>query len=290
MLPNPHDLENFLQVMITANMSRAAERMGITQPALSQSIKRLEQNLGQILFLRNKSGVIPTKAGEKLGARGKYLLEEWSKLADEIGKDETEIRGKFNLGVHTAVAQYTLEHFLPQLLIEYKNLEMRLFHDLSRKVTEDVVSFKLDFGIAVNPYPHPDLVIRELMRDEVAFWQAKKSTPNTLLESPACLLLMEPDLAQTQDLLKKMGKKKNPFKRTLTSSSLEVIAKLTAHGAGIGLLPARVAAAEGKKLELVDAKWPKFEDRICLVYRSDIQKSQAAKQIISFIQEHLKGY
>ncbi len=289
MLPNANDLENFLQVMQTLNMSRAAERVGITQPALSQSIKRLENNLGQNLFLRGKGGVKPTKAGDKLATRAKLLLEEWNKLTDEMGKDETEIRGKFNLGVHTAVAQYTLDKFMPKLLSDHKKLEFRLFHDLSRKITEDIVSFKLDFGIVVNPYPHPDLVIRELMKDEVSFWRAKKETLNNRPYNEECTLLIEPDLTQTQDLLKKISKKKVFYKRTLTSASLEVIAHLTACGAGIGLLPARVAAGEGKGIELVDKKWPKFDDRICLVFRADVQKSLAAKQIITFIQQQLKN-
>src|SRR5690606_30327455 len=112
------------------------------------------------------------------------------------------------------------------LLAKHKDLEFKLVHDLSRRVTEEVVSFKLDVGIVVNPFPHPDLVIKELFKDEVVFCRAKKKTPINDLESDDCVLIMEPDLVQTQDLISRAGRKKVLFRRTVTSSNLEVIKKL----------------------------------------------------------------
>ena len=69
------------------------------------------------------------------------------------------------------------------------------------------------------------------------------------------------------------------------SSNLEVIAQLTASGAGVGILPERVAKREpGYKLRPLFAKGPVFEDRVCLIYRPDAQRSQAAKTVMKAIE------
>ena len=67
------------------------------------------------------------------------------------------------------------------------------------------------------------------------------------------------------------------------SSSLEVVADLTAAGAGIGILPARVAKL--RKLRLLDKTLPIYKDRICLIYRVDYQRNKGSKTIIEAIRK-----
>ena len=292
MLPNANDLHSFLELTGTSNMSRAAERLGLSQPALSQAIKRLEESFGQALFIRSKSGVKLTKAGMKLAVKARSFLDEWQKLKDDALKDQQELRGRYTLGVHPSVALYTLKYFLPQILQHYSDLEIHLQHDLSRKIAEDVVSFKVDFGLVVNPFPHPDLVIRELFSDQVTFWKSKRETATNRWGEKDCVLLLQPELLQTRDLMAKIShgpKKKQLFGRTMTSTNLEVIARLTAEGIGVGILPTRVAHNENKNLELVDAKLPAFTDKICLVYRADAHQGQASKKMLATIFEELKA-
>jgi DNA-binding transcriptional LysR family regulator len=288
MLPNAADLSFFLEVANTGNMSRAAERLGVTQPALSQSMKRLETAFDQQLLLRGKGGVTLTKSGEKLftGARG--LLDEWERLKEDSARDAENLRGRYSLGLHSSVALYTVKHFVPQLLSQYPGLEFKLVHDLSRKITEDIISFKIDFGLVINPVSHPDLVIRELFKDEVCFWKSKKKTAANDMTSEDKVLIVEPDLSQSQDLLAKLAKKKITFKRIITSSNLEVIKELVISGAGIGILPGRVVGDDAKKLQVLGSQFPKFSDRLCLIYRADIQKSTASRQLTALIQEALR--
>jgi DNA-binding transcriptional LysR family regulator len=287
MLPNPNDLRFLIEVSNTLNLSRAAERLGVTQPALSQGMKRLEICLGQQILLRSKGGVALTKAGEKFCIKARTLLDDWELLKNDAQRDAEEIRGRYSLGMHASVALFTTPYFIPSLLEEYEDLEFHLAHDLSRKMTEDVISFKLDFAIVVNPVSHPDLVIRELFKDEVCFWKSKKTCKNNDIESEKKVLLVEPDLKQTQDLLGRL-KKKTQFGRTVSSDNLEVIKSLVINGAGIGILPGRVVGEDAKKLEIIEAL-PKFSDRICMIYRADMQKSLAARNLLRLIQEKLKG-
>lgn len=281
-LPSPSELNYFIEVANTLNLSRAAERLGVSQPALSLAIQRLESSFGVPLLVRTKSGVNLTTGGRKLVTQARSLLHEWERIRSEALKDETEISGRYTVGCHPSVALYSLPSVLPELLRSNPLLEFKLVHDLSRKITEEVISFKVDFGIVVNPVEHPDLVIKQLLKDEVSFWVSPARDVNH------DVLICDPELLQTQSLLKQLTKKAGAFKRTMTSSNLEVITELVAAGAGVGILPSRVASrvkSRGLKPFMADA--PKFYDRICLVYRADAQRSKSSRKIAALIEEKL---
>src|SRR5258708_6633375 len=134
MMPSNFDLQYFLEVAQTLNISRAAERLGISQPSLSLSIKRLESALGTALLVRSKSGVQLTQSGHKLTITARQLLGEWDKLLSETSRNDDTISGRYTIGCHSSVALYTLPHFLAKLLKDHPNLEIKLNHDLSRKI------------------------------------------------------------------------------------------------------------------------------------------------------------
>jgi LysR family transcriptional regulator, cell division regulator len=288
MMPSPTELHYFLEVSNTLNVSRAAERIGISQPTLSLAIQRLEHTCGTPLLIRTKSGVQLTHAGQKLVTQVRALLHEWEKIHSDISRDEDEIRGRYTIGCHPSVALFSLPLFLQQLLSAHPNLEVKLAHDLSRKITEDVISFKIDFGIVVNPWEHPDLVIRPLWKDDVVLWTSKK--PSALQDpfSGEGVLIADTDLIQAQTILKQLARHKIKFKRLVTSSSLEVISSLVASQVGLGILPTRVA----KNVLSFDIKpvkeSPVFHDRICLVFRADAQHSKANRLLARTIEEQLK--
>ena len=280
MLPSPAELQYFVEVASTLNVSRAAERLGISQPTLSLAIQRQEASFGEPLLIRSKSGVRLTQAGQKLVAQARGLLLDWEKIRGDALKDASEVSGRYTIGCHPSVALYSLPHFLPALIEQHQGLDVKLVHDLSRKITEDVVSFKIDFGIVVNPTEHPDLVIKLLCTDEVSVWGI---TP----ARNADVLICDPELLQTQSLLKQLAKKGLSFKRTITSSNLEVVTALTAAGVGAGILPARVATRISQ-LNLKRISDLKFHDRVCLAYRADAQKSKASRSLAKAIEDNIR--
>ena len=272
MIPSPSELQYFVEVASTLNISRAAERLGISQPSLSQAVRRLEDGLGVPLLIRGKAGVQLTRAGQRFVVQARHLLAEWDKLADQTLREETQVTGRYVIGCHPAVALYTLPHFLPRLVSEHPGLEVKLVHGLSRQVTDDIIGFKVDFGLVVNPTQHPDLVIKVLARDDVLLWTGPENAVKDVL-------ICDPDLLQTQAILKQLERKGLSFRRTLTSGSLEVIASLVASGAGTGILPTRIAQRDpGLGLSPL-AGSPRHQDRICLAYRADAQKSAASRTI-----------
>jgi LysR family transcriptional regulator, cell division regulator len=287
MFPSPSDLQYFIEVSHTLNISRAAERLGISQPTLTLAVKRLEHSFGVPLLIRSKSGVRLTQAGLQLVSQARLLLYEWERIRGDAIRNESEVRGRYLIGCHPSVAIYSLPDFLPELLQENPALEIKLVHDLSRKITEDVISFKVDFGIVVNPWDHPDLVIKPLLTDEITLWTGKKPSPLQDPSSGEGVLICDPDLVQSQVLMKQMAKREIIFRRIVTTSSLEVITALVSAGAGVGILPGRVAQAAGLKLLMKEA--PKFSDKICLIYRADAQRSKASRLVAKKIELQLSA-
>lgn len=259
MIPSPTDLKYFVEIAQTQNVSRAAERLGISQPSLSLAMQRLEQSVGAPLLLRSKRGVSLTQAGKQLLAQAKKLLQAWEEVRGAALSSMEEVQGSYTLGCHSSVAMHSLHGIIPALLAANPHLNLTLKHDLSRKIAEDVISMKVDMGIVVNPVQHPDLVIVPLCKDEFTLWRAQKVVAEDVLIS-------DTDLVQAQTLMKKLGREGIKIERLMTSGNLEVIADLTAHGAGYGLLPAQVANRARHKLTRVP-KAPVFYDEHCLVFR-----------------------
>jgi DNA-binding transcriptional LysR family regulator len=280
MMPMPADLNYFIEVANTLNISRAAERIGISQPSLTLAIQRLEHSIGAPILIRSKKGVTLTQAGKQLLVHARALLQHWDTVREGALASMSEIQGRYSLGCHASVALYSLPNLLPDVLEKHPNLEVKLTHDLSRKITERVIQMELDVGIVVNPVKHPDLVIRKLWDDEVTFWVGKGDRQIQDFRGGNAVLICDPDLIQTQDLVTKLKRSGIQYRRVLSSSSLEVITELTASGSGIGVIPGRVAGLTLRKGLRKVPKAPVFCDEICLIYRTE-NKSVGAVQYIA---------
>ena len=171
------------------------------------------------------------------------------------------------------------------MLSNYPKLEIHLKHDLSRKINEQLVNLSIDLGIVVNPFYHPDLIIRELFQDEVTFWSAKKLNNLNEIHNKEAVVIADPDLIQTQSLIKALKKQGISIQRMVTTTSLEVAANLALEGGGIAILPKRVACLYGgNKLQPVPSA-PIYHDQICLVYRHENRNIQAIQKIIDTIKK-----
>lgn len=270
---HPQDLKYFIEISKTLHLSRAAERLGLTQPSLSHCLKRMEDSVGHALFLRSKKGLTLTPAGQKLLQSAVTLLQHWEDVVHAAQAEATQVTGTIRIGCHSAVANYMLPRFLPQFLKQNSQVNFQLRHGLSRHMTEQVISGQLDVAIVVNPVKHPDLILKEVETDRVTLWKTKTCTNPDVL-------IVEPDLLQTQKLLNHFSSRGFRFSRIIESSSLEVISQLVNSGAGYGILPERVIraiAAEGL-ISVKDA--PEVKDRICLIFKSEFRKSKRGQELI----------
>lgn len=274
---HPEDLRYFKAISQTSNMTRASERLGVSQPTLTHAMKRLEAKLGCTLLIRSQSGVRLTKAGLRLLELADELESSWGRIRNLVSEEVELVEGTYTIGCHASVGLSTIHRFLGGLLREHPKLNIRLRHGLSREIVESISSNRLDLGIIANPMRLPGLTLSELCQERFALWKSPT------LKNPE-VLIYDPDLAQVEKLIDACSKKGITFRRHLHSSSLELTAKLTSEGAGIGILPERVLEEfGGHSCEPVEGA-PIVKDRICLVFKKENQTTAASTAIIKAIQ------
>ena len=274
MLATSTEIAYFVEVYQTRHVSKAAIRLGVTQPTLTLSLQKLEDKVGTKLFHRTKQGVVPTEQGTIFYRKSLTLLEYWGEIHRGILQSTSEIFGRFKVGCHQSVGAYTLPKLLNQLHKHAPGIEFELVHDFSRKITEGVISYNIDIGFVVNPTRHPDLVLKKLGDDRVLFW--KKRGASQLPEK----IFADRNLAQMQDILRKTHSKDFKSWKLISTPSLELIRTMTLSGQGIGILPERVAKADGADLVPYDSSLPTYEDKIFLAYRKDVLSSKAGRELI----------
>jgi DNA-binding transcriptional LysR family regulator len=270
------DLENFLEVANCRTMQEAAKKLGITQPALSESIKRLEADLKEVLLYRSRTGITLTPAGRaaRVHAKGALsLLSEVETIHDQWSSFGLRV---ITIGCHPTVASYCLPDALNRLRKVAPDYKISLKHDLSRNIQTSIQQGLVDVGIVVNPSPSPDLVIKKVGVDEVGVWAAHDGCDDRVF----CNL----ELIQTQSILRKW--KDQPVTK-INTDSLELIARLAGAGLGYGVLPARAVQLLRIGLKPVDTS-PVFQDSIGILHRPEFGKSNVERQVIQALQGGFK--
>tara|TARA_R110002124_G_scaffold149220_1_gene315054 strand:- start:202414 stop:203280 length:867 start_codon:yes stop_codon:yes gene_type:complete len=287
MFPSPSDILYFMEVAKTLNISRASERLGISQPSLSLAMQRLENIVGVELLIRNKQGVTLTKAGQQLFAQSGEFIQFWENVKSKTTASMSEVGGTYTIGCHASIAMHYLSKFLPKLMLEHPKLDIKIKHDLSRNITEEVISLKIDIGLVVNPVAHPDLIITPLNKGEVTLWtRAENPTKLQDFGEDISVLICDPNLIRSQIFMDQMKQNNITINRTIFSTDLDVIAELVSQGGGIGILPAHIAArAQNTLCRVKDA--PVFYDDHCLIYRienKNVKSIQVIKRAIKNIE------
>lgn len=274
MIPTSTEIKYFIEVYQSKHITRAALRLGVTQPTLTQAIKNIELKVGAPLFHRTKQGVQPTKVAAQFYTSVKNLNDCWNEIKIDIAKSTTELEGVFTIGCHQSVAAYVAPPLLKKIDIECPNLSIRFVHDFSRRITEKIVAFEVDIGFIVNPFKHPDLVFKKIGDDKVTFWRKKGAT-----KIPK-RIFADGQREQVEQLLGSTYK--NNFKdwKIVDSTSLEVVRTMVAEGLGVGVIPERVAMPDQYDLEIYNKSLPVRPDEIFLAYRKEVMSSKAAKELI----------
>lgn len=162
------ELQVFLTVAREGSFSRAAERLYRTQPAVSLAIRKLEDSLGQPLFVRGARPVRLTDAGTLLSEYAERLLN----LRDEVKKGLMDLegleRGELALGVNES-SIHALLPSLAKFREAHPGVHVRLHRMFSRDIPHEVVNYRLDLG-AVSYIPRDaQLQATEILKDELTF-------------------------------------------------------------------------------------------------------------------------
>lgn len=160
------ELQVFLTVAREGSFSRAAERLYRTQPAVSLAIRKLEESLGQPLFVRGSRPVRLTDAGSLLRDYAERLIN----LRDEVKKGLNELGGLTRGELSVGVNESSIHALLPALGIfrqQHPGVLIRVHRMFSRDIPHEVLNYRLDLG-AISFVPRdPQLQATEILKDEL---------------------------------------------------------------------------------------------------------------------------
>jgi DNA-binding transcriptional LysR family regulator len=267
------DLKNFIEVSAFSSLSLASRGMGITQPALSESIGRLEKDLGIKLFYRTKNGISLTPQGRKTLDKAQHIQN----TIHSLGSSEVETPTTVVLGCHAAVGSYFLPAFFSHIEKSAPGYKIQLKHDLSRNIQMEIQAGRIDVGVVVNAIPNPDLVMKKIAEDKICVWKAKSKTPQDQI-------IVDLSLFQSQNILKKWTQAP---KKILATESLDLIARMTHQGCGYGIIPKRIVDLLDLDLKLVP-NTPTYNDQLSVIHRPEFGKTPYEKGILSAIGQTFK--
>lgn len=152
------------------HMTRAAEELGVSQPALSAALRKLEEEIGTELFHRTGHGVEPTEAGRVFVEYAQVTLRAAERTSEAVRSLVGLERGSIRVGAGATATGYLLPSAIQAVRDEYPGLRFSIREAGSSQVAEGVISGELDLGIVTLPVVHPrgeELMVVHEIQDEL---------------------------------------------------------------------------------------------------------------------------
>lgn len=239
-----HQLRYVVAVAKTGNFSRAAEQCHVSQPALSQQIQKLEEELGEKLFDRSKREAKLTPHGSDFLRHAVLILEEAATAKREASDAKHLLRGTVKIGVLPTVAPYVLPHVLREFIEAYPGMEIVVQEDTTARLLAHVLAYELDFVLASHPIQDERLEVRSLFTEELLLalppghaLTKKKRILATDLEEERLIVMQEGHCLGDQ-VLRFCDRRDVRPKISFRSPQLETVQALVSGGLGISLIPA----------------------------------------------------
>lgn len=160
-------MRSLLAVVDAGSITAAADRLGLTQPALSRRIRQLEDQVGVLLLSRTRSGVTLTAVGELVCAEARVLVSRYDNLIQEVSAHQRLEKGTVRLGGGATVVSFVLPPAIANFQGDYPDVRFQLKEAGSREVEQDVVSGHLELGLVTLPVHQRELQVRPLMTDRI---------------------------------------------------------------------------------------------------------------------------
>ena len=129
------------------SITKAAQKLYLTQPSLSHCVMNIERQLGTRLFRRTSSGLVLTYAGEKYYRMACEVLRVYAAFESEINEESELLRGRITLGITNYLATDYLPRMLPAFHHEYPGIELRIAEETTDQMERSLMSGRLDFAI-----------------------------------------------------------------------------------------------------------------------------------------------
>ncbi len=165
---NLDHVRSFLEVIKRGSLSEAARTLGISQPAVSNQIKRLERELGVELLVRGERGVVSlTAAGEVFLAFAERVVAAYEEMLQRLNHLKEEVSGELVIAASTTPGEFVLPQLLSDFKARYPQVEAKVTIADTRDVVEKVLARECDIGFIGAPIEKPRLTLTPLIKDEI---------------------------------------------------------------------------------------------------------------------------
>jgi LysR family hydrogen peroxide-inducible transcriptional activator len=284
------ELKYIVAVARERHFGRAAEACFVSQPTLSVAIKKLEDELGTLLFERRSNEITLTPVGERIVAQAQRVLDDAAQIKEIAKQGKDPLNGPLRLGVIYTIGPYLLPALVRQLLKDAPKMPLLLNENLTVKLIEMVKNGEVDVAILALPLPDTGMMIQPVYDEPFTVaipkghpWAARKSIPSEDLKSETMLLLGTGHCFRDQVLevcpeLSRFSVAAEGMQKTFEGSSLETIRQMVASGVGVTVMPITSVPEKAPRDSLIDYKpfkAPAPDRRVVLMWRKSFTRAQA---------------
>lgn len=291
-------LAAFCAVVERKSFSQAAERLGVTQPAVSLQIRSLEQRLGRQLLDRSGRRVEPTEAGLRLYASAQRLLAaEESLLEDLAAGDEGVVSGTLELGASTGPGGTVVPVLLCEFQRQHPELRIRLSVYDTQTVVDQVADRQFELGIVGAGRRHRGVVFEPFFRDEVVLacpakhrFAGKTITLDQLKDEPLIVMQEGAGVRQViEDELRKAGTRLRDLDVRLELGLQESVRSAVLAGHGVTFISRLAIEADLEAGRIATARVRGLDPvrEIFVARAGGRSETRAARAFLAFAREHL---
>lgn len=298
MLMDTRQLAAFCAVVERKSFSQAAERLGVTQPAVSLQIRSLEQRLGRQLLDRSGRRVEPTEAGRRLYASAQRLLAAEEHLLEDLDTDdEGAVTGTLELGASTGPGGTVVPLLLCEFQEQHSEVRVRLTVSDTQTVVDRVAERELELGIVGAGRRHRGVAFEPFFSDEVVLacpaahrFAGKTITLDDLKGEKLIVMQEGAGVRQViEDELRKAGLRLRDLDVRLELGLQESVRSAVVGGHGIAFISRLAIEADLDAGRIATARVRGLDPvrEIFLVRASGRSETRVARAFVSFAHEHL---
>ena len=287
----------FCAALELGSFTAAAESLRVTQPAVAEQIRKLEQLLDTDLFVRAGRGVLPTEAARVFAEHAIRSLRALEDAAGSVGELTSLITGTVSLGVFSGPLAWRLEELVASFLTDYPNLTVRLIGRNSSAIVERVRGGELEAGLVLLPIDDDKLDVRPIVRDEVLYVSAdaartrRPATIEQLASTP--LIFYDAESADNDPIRRQLAERAQALGvRLRPHVEVELIdfaLRLVADGLGDTYLPSAYTHAPYYPSGLTTAPFkPALYDTFAIITRSGARLSPGVRQLVDALETHMR--
>lgn len=221
-----------------ANMRKAAEKLFVSQPALSQRLQNIEKYWGVSLFLRTQKGLVLTPSGEIVVNFAKSIIEKQNRVFEELQSLHTHVHGTLKIACASIVGQNWLPKVLKEFLRIYPSAKVSLITGWSSEILKSLYEGEVHIGI-IRGTTEWKGVKHHLFEDQLYLVDREIQKVEEVLETERPFIQFKSDSTYYQEIQDWWHRQFQTFpSRTIVVDQIETCKQMTYNGIGYAILPA----------------------------------------------------